>query len=74
MIDTSLTVDAFCYAEIPGCTCYFLSHFHFDHFRGIHKNFKGDIYCSEVYFHFLLFIVLGDKESFERCLWFGAGY
>ncbi|KAK4471418.1 hypothetical protein MN116_004847 [Schistosoma mekongi] len=46
--DTSITVDAFCYNDIPGCAYYFLSHFHSDHFKGVHKNFKGHIYCSEV--------------------------
>jgi DNA cross-link repair 1A protein len=51
---TSFAVDAFSYGAIPGVRCYFLTHYHSDHYQGLSGASFGNypsecrLYCSPV--------------------------
>ena len=46
--NTGFAIDAFSYGAIAGVTCYFLSHYHYDHYRGLGKWLNKPLYCSQV--------------------------
>ena len=46
--NTGFVIDAFSYGVIAGVTCYFLSHYHYDHYRGLGKWLNKPLYCSQV--------------------------
>ncbi|XP_049383083.1 DNA cross-link repair protein SNM1 [Solanum stenotomum] len=71
---TPFTVDAFCYGSVKGCSAYFLSHFHADHYIGLTKGWShGPIYCTNLTAR-LLRICLYVSPSFICPLELGTEY
>jgi hypothetical protein len=45
---TGFAIDAFSYGNVAGVSSYFLSHYHYDHYRGLGKWLDKPLYCSQV--------------------------
>ncbi|XP_016495170.2 DNA cross-link repair protein SNM1 [Nicotiana tabacum] len=71
---TPFTVDAFRYGPVKGCSAYFLSHFHADHYIGLTKVWShGPIYCTNLTAR-LVRICLNVSPSFICPLELGTEY
>ncbi|CAN4079032.1 unnamed protein product [Withania somnifera] len=71
---TPFTVDAFRYGPVKGCSAYFLTHFHADHYIGLTKRWShGPIYCTNLTGR-LLTISLNVTPSFICPLELGIEY
>ncbi|XP_065869324.1 DNA cross-link repair protein SNM1 [Euphorbia lathyris] len=65
---TPFSVDAFRYGSIQGCSAYFLTHFHYDHYGGLTKGWShGPIHCTPLTAR-LLKLCLSINSSFIRPL------
>lgn len=71
--NTNFTVDAFSYGLIHGCTCYFLTHFHSDHYMGLTKKFCQQLYCTQTTAK-LVTQCIQVNSSFINCLEFNKEY
>ncbi|XWS32566.1 hypothetical protein CRYUN_Cryun22dG0000600 [Craigia yunnanensis] len=61
---TPFSVDAFRYGYVQGCSAYFLTHFHCDHYAGLTKGWShGPIYCTPLTAR-LLTLCLSVNPSF----------
>ena len=59
---TQITVDAFSYGNIDNCNAYFLSHYHYDHFIGLKKDFKNKMFCSQITANLVMKNIKVDKQ------------
>jgi len=62
---THICVDAFSYGEIDNCDAYFLSHYHYDHFIGLNKEFKNKLFCSKVTANLVIKNIKVDKKFIQ---------
>ncbi|XP_031639317.1 DNA cross-link repair 1A protein-like isoform X2 [Contarinia nasturtii] len=66
-LSTKFAVDAFRYGDIDGVDCYFLSHFHADHYIGLKKSFNHKLYLSNISGRLVMEFIKVDKQ-YIRCL------